>query len=99
MVSLYVTWRSYLQLSFDHFSVDLNNTLKSTGGGLRINWTKTQSQMARLAEVDSFQSENVNQSSTGCHLPDMDPWDQTVREYVQEIPKVTLRRSHKVTGN
>ena len=98
MASLYLSWRSYLQLSSDHLSLDLNNTLKSTSGGLRINWTRTQSQMARLAEVDSFQSENVI-SRTGCHLPDMDPWDQTVRKYVQEIPKVTMRRSRKLTSS
>ena len=98
MASLYLSWRSYLQLSSHHLSLDLNNTLKSTSGGLRINWTRTQSQMARLAEVDSFQSENVI-SRTGCHLPDMEPWDQTVRKYVQEIPKVTMRRSRKLTSS
>ena len=95
IVSLCITWRlswkTSLQLSYIFLSADLNKTLESIGGGLPINWTQTQYQMQRLSEVDSFLSENV-MNRTGCHLPDLKPWDPAILEYVKDLPKVIITK-------
>ena len=54
-----------------------------------INWTQTHTQMLKMSKIESFQ---VRQdfSEGGCLLPDLDPWDQAILEYVKDFPEVKI---------
>ena len=52
-----------------------------------INWTKTQTQMQKISKLESFQVRK-DFSEGGCLLPDLDPWDPSIVEYVKDFPEV-----------
>ena len=53
-----------------------------------INWTQTHYQMLKISRVESFQVRKDIVSEGGCHLPDLDPWDPSIVEYVKDFPEV-----------